>query len=66
MQISTNTPCTCKNCGCRDVCEFYDVAVKPVIEITELTCLDGSDPQVIAYIKSLMTLLDNFNCEYKE
>ena len=66
MQISTNTPCTCKTCGCKDVCEFYDIAVRPVIEITEETCWDSSDPHSIAYIKSLMTLLDNFICEYKE
>ena len=54
--------CICKNCGCADVCEFYDLAVKPVIELLAENDFDKSD----LYIQQLNFAIEGFDCDQFE
>jgi hypothetical protein len=56
----------CNNCGCKDVCEFYAVAIAPVIQVVEDTSYDGTDPTSVAYIHKLAEALDSIYCDYHE
>ena len=66
MQIVSKAKCMCDNCGCKDVCEFFAVAIAPVIQVVEDTSYDGTDPTSIAYIKKLAEALDSIYCDYHE
>lgn len=66
MQIVSKAKCMCNNCGCKDVCEFYAVAIAPVIEVVEGTTYDNTDHTSIAYISKLAEALDSIFCDYHE
>lgn len=66
MQIVSKARCMCNNCGCKDVCEFYAVAIAPVIAVVEGTTYDNTDHTSIAYISKLAEALDSVFCEYHE
>lgn len=66
MQIVSKAECMCNNCGCKDVCEFYAVAIAPVIQVVEETVYDNTDHTSIAYIKKLAEALDSIYCNYHE
>lgn len=64
--LMTDNNCTCKTCGCNNVCEFYAESIKPVLEVVENTVCLGTDPVATEYVGKLNKALDDFYCEYKE
>jgi len=58
LQIVSKAKCMCDNCGCKDVCEFYAVAIAPVIQVVEDTSYDNTDHTSVAYISKLADASD--------
>ena len=54
--------CICQECKCAADCEYFAVAVKPVIKAVEDCICDMSDQ----FVRALDEALENFTCEYKE
>ena len=58
--------CRCKDCGCKDVCEFYENAIKPVIKALEEPSYDLTDYTTTKYLNGLKEVVENFWCDCYE
>lgn len=58
--------CRCGSCDLKSCCDFYQYAVKPVIEIVEMDCFDLYDPTTVAYLRALTGVVNDLTCDRYE
>lgn len=58
--------CRCKSCGCKDVCEFYEAAIQPVIKAIEDHSYDLTDYTTKNYLNGLKEVVEKFYCDQYE
>lgn len=60
------TYCSCKSCRCKDVCEFYEDAVRPVIKTIEEHSYDLTNYATKNYLNGLKEAVEKFYCDQYE
>ena len=58
--------CKCNSCDLKSCCDFYQHAVKPVIEIVERDDFDLYDPTTVAYLRALTGVVNDLTCDRYE
>lgn len=58
--------CRCTDCGCKDVCEFYETAIQPVLKVIEDPSYDLTDYITKKYLNGLKEVVENFYCDQYE